>query len=129
MVSEIHRKKPHGRPKLKPTSRANGRMSVVRSKVEHVFGHQKDHMGLVICTIGLPRAKAAITMANMVLQHGSTAVASQPSCPRLTPTRPADPPYEINVSRQRAHSRVRPNDRWSPFCPKASVMLRLAGMY
>jgi IS5 family transposase len=66
MVSEIHRKKPRGRAMPKRTSRANGRKSVVRSKVEHVFGHQKDRMGLVIRTIGLARAKATITMANMV---------------------------------------------------------------
>ncbi len=70
MVSEIHRKKPRGCPMPKPTSRANGRKSVVRSKVEHVFGHQKDRMGLVVRTIGLARAKATITMANMVYNMG-----------------------------------------------------------
>lgn len=45
MKSEIHRKKPRGRPMSKRRSRANGRKSVARSKVEHVFGHQKDRMG------------------------------------------------------------------------------------
>jgi IS5 family transposase len=53
MQSEIHRKKPRGRPMSKRTSKANGRKSAVRSKVGHVFGHQKDRMGLVIRTIGL----------------------------------------------------------------------------
>lgn len=70
MASEIHRKKPQGRPISKRTSKANSRKSVVRSKVEHVFGHQKDRMGLIIRTIGLARAKAAITMANMVYNMG-----------------------------------------------------------
>ena len=51
-------------------SKANGRKSVVRSKVEHVFGHQKDRMGLVVRTIGLARAKAAITIANMAYNMG-----------------------------------------------------------
>ncbi|MCJ8335991.1 MAG: IS5 family transposase [Epibacterium sp.] len=70
MVSEIHRKKPRGRPMSKRTSKANGRKSVVRSKVEHIFGHQKDRMGLVVRTIGLARAKAAITIANMAYNMG-----------------------------------------------------------
>ncbi|NSY39849.1 IS5 family transposase, partial [Leisingera sp. ANG59] len=70
MKSEIHRKKPRGRPMSTPTSRANGRKSVVRSKVEHVFGHQKDRMGLTIRTIGLARARATITLANMVYNIG-----------------------------------------------------------
>lgn len=70
MKSEIHRKKPRRRPMLRRTSRANGRKSVVRSKVEHVFGHQKDRMGLIIRTIGLARAKATTTLANMVYNMG-----------------------------------------------------------
>ena len=43
----------------------NGRKSAVRAKVEHVFAHRKDRMGLAVRTIGLARARAAITMANM----------------------------------------------------------------
>ena len=65
MKSQIHRRKPRGRPMPKHTSRANGRKSTIRAKVEHVFGHQKRRMGLAIRTIGLARAKAAITIANM----------------------------------------------------------------
>lgn len=70
LKSEVHRKKPRGRTMSKRTSRANGRKSAVRAKVEHVFGHQKDRMGLVIRTIGLARAKATITLANMVYNMG-----------------------------------------------------------
>jgi transposase, IS5 family len=65
MKSQVHRKKPRGRPMPKRTRRANGRKSAVRAKVEHVFAQQKDRMGLTIRTIGLARAKAAITLANM----------------------------------------------------------------
>lgn len=65
MVSRIHRKKPRGRPMSRRTSRANGRKSVIRAKVEHVFAHQKARMGMTIRTIGLARARAAITLANM----------------------------------------------------------------
>ena len=70
LKSEVHRKKPRGRPMSKRTSKANGRKSTVRAKVEHVFGHQKDRMGLVIRTIGIARAKAAITLANMAYNMG-----------------------------------------------------------
>ena len=65
MTSRIHRKKPRGRPMSRRTARANGRKSSVRAKVEHVFAHQKDRMGLRIRTIGMARAKAAVTLANM----------------------------------------------------------------
>ncbi|MEM8554186.1 MAG: IS5 family transposase [Pseudomonadota bacterium] len=70
LKSEVHRKKPRGRPMSKRTSKANGRKSAIRAKVEHVFGHQKDRMGLTIRTIGLARAKATITLANIVYNMG-----------------------------------------------------------
>ncbi len=65
MTSRIHRRKPRGRPMGKRTAKANGRKSSIRAKVEHVFAHQKDRMGLRIRTIGMARAKAAVTLANM----------------------------------------------------------------
>lgn len=65
MISRIHRKKPRGRPMPSRTRRANGRKSVMRSKVEHVFAHQKTRMRLTIRTIGIARARAAVTLANM----------------------------------------------------------------
>jgi len=48
------------------TAKANPRKSAVRAAVEHPFAHQKGPMKLVIRTIGLARAEAAITLANMV---------------------------------------------------------------
>ena len=64
-VSRIHRKKPGGRPMPVRTTRANARKSTVRPRVEHVFGQQKDRMGLFVRTIGLARAEAKIGLANL----------------------------------------------------------------
>ena len=64
--SQIHRKKPKGKPMPANTARANGRKSKVRAAVEHVFAHQKGPMGLVIRTIGLARARVKIGLANLV---------------------------------------------------------------
>ena len=64
-VSDIHHKKPKGRPMSERTARANGRRSKIRAVVEHVFAHQKHRMGLLIRTIGLARARTRIGMANL----------------------------------------------------------------
>jgi IS5 family transposase len=64
-VSRIHRRKPAGRPMPRHHARANAVKSKVRAHVEHPFAHQKGVMGLVIRTIGLARASAAVTLANM----------------------------------------------------------------
>lgn len=64
-VSDIHHKKPKGRPMSEATSRANGRRSKVRAFVEHVFAQQKSRMGLFVRTIGMARARAKIGMANL----------------------------------------------------------------
>jgi transposase, IS5 family len=45
--SQIHRKKPKGKPMPRRTARANARKSAVRSAVEHVFARQKGTDGLV----------------------------------------------------------------------------------
>ena len=65
LVSRIHRKKPKGRPMPERTRRANGVKSAVRSKVEHVFAHQKGLMGVVVRTIGLARARVKIGLMNL----------------------------------------------------------------
>ncbi|MDR7260281.1 IS5 family transposase [Sphingomonas sp. BE270] len=64
-VSRIHRKKPRGKPMPARTARANAAKSKVRARVEHVFARQKDQMGLFIRTIGIKRAEAKITLANL----------------------------------------------------------------
>lgn len=64
-VSDIHHKKPKGRPMSEATSRANGRRSKIRAFVEHVFAQQKSRMGLFVRTIGIARARTKIGMANL----------------------------------------------------------------
>jgi IS5 family transposase len=63
--SQIHHKKPKGKPMPRPMARANARKSAVRARVEHVFAHQKDRMGLFIRTIGQVRAETKIGLANL----------------------------------------------------------------
>ena len=64
-VSRIHRKKPRGKPMPARTAKANAAKSTDRARVEHVFARQEAHMGLFICTIGIARAEAKITLANL----------------------------------------------------------------
>lgn len=82
LVSRIHRRKPQGRPMPEPTRRANARKSAVRSKVEHVFAHQKGPMAIIVRSIGIARARVKIGLANLaynirrlVWLHGRTAPA------------------------------------------------------
>ena len=63
--SQIHRRKPAGKPMPPATARANGRKSSIRARIEHVFAHQKNRFGLFIRTIGLARAEAKLTLANL----------------------------------------------------------------
>jgi IS5 family transposase len=64
--SQIHRRKPKGKPMPRRTARANARKSAVRAAVEHVFARQKGPMGLFIRTIGVARARTKIGLANLV---------------------------------------------------------------
>lgn len=61
--SDIHHKKPKGRPMSEAMARANGRRSKIRAFVEHVFAQQKARMGLFVRTIGIARARTKIGMA------------------------------------------------------------------
>jgi len=63
--SDIHHKKPKGRPMSEAMARANGRRSKIRAFVEHVFAQQKSRMGLFVRTIGVARARTKIGMANL----------------------------------------------------------------
>ncbi|EDP65230.1 Transposase (class II) [alpha proteobacterium BAL199] len=47
------------------TAQANAKKLSVRAAVEHVFAHQKMRFGLFIRTIGLARAEAKLTLANL----------------------------------------------------------------
>jgi transposase, IS5 family len=65
LTSRIHRRKPKGKAMPKATARANAAKSSIRAHVEHVFAHQKNRFGLFIRTIGLKRAEAKLTLANL----------------------------------------------------------------
>jgi IS5 family transposase len=65
LVSRIHRRKPAGKPMPPATAQANARKSSIRARIEHVFAHQKNRFGLFIRTIGLARAEAKLTLANL----------------------------------------------------------------
>lgn len=68
LKSRIHRRKPKGRPMPENMARANAAKSAVRARVEHVFAHQKNRYGLFIRTIGIARAQAKLTLANLELR-------------------------------------------------------------
>ena len=65
LKSRIHRRKPKGRPMSEHMARANAAKSAIRAKVEHIFAHQKNRYGLFIRTIGIARAEAKLTLANL----------------------------------------------------------------
>lgn len=65
LKSDIHQRKPKGKPMPETMSRTNGRRSRIRSAVEHVFARQKEKMKLFIRIIGIGRAKVKIGMANI----------------------------------------------------------------
>ena len=65
LTSRIHRRKPAGKPMPRHMARANAKKSAIRAAVEHVFAHQKARFGLFIRTIGLARAEAKLTLANI----------------------------------------------------------------
>lgn len=63
--SQIHRRKPAGKPMPAAIASANAKKSSVRARIEHVFAHQKNRFGLFIRTIGIARAEAKLTLANL----------------------------------------------------------------
>lgn len=63
--SQVHHRKPRGRPMAPNIRRGNAGRSKVRAAIEHVFAQQKGPMGLFIRTIGLVRARVKIGMANI----------------------------------------------------------------
>lgn len=68
--SEVHRKKPQGKPMAANVRRANNRRSQVRAHIEHVFAAQKHRMGLLVRTIGIERARTKIGLANLAYNMG-----------------------------------------------------------
>ncbi len=56
---------PAGKVMPKNVARANAGKSRFRAAVEHVFARQKTRIGLFIRTIGLKRAEAKLTLADI----------------------------------------------------------------
>lgn len=82
LTPEFQRPKPRGKPMPAHIARGNATRGRVRARVEHVFAAQKRRFDLVIRTIGLARATAKITLANLaynfkrlVWHQGRTAAA------------------------------------------------------
>ncbi len=65
LVAQFQRAKPRGRAMPPHLARGNATRARVRSCVEHVFAAEKRRMGLVVRTVGLLRATAKITLANL----------------------------------------------------------------
>jgi transposase, IS5 family len=65
LTPQFQRAKPRRRPMPPHIARGNATRARVRSRVEHVFAAEKRRMGLVVRTIGLLRATAKITLANL----------------------------------------------------------------
>jgi hypothetical protein len=64
-MTRWRQRKPKGRPIPKPLASWNATKSRIRARIEHVFAEQKDRTKFFIRTIGLARAKATVTRANM----------------------------------------------------------------
>ena len=62
-VSQIHRKKPKGKPMPRHIAQGNATKSKVRAAVENVFAHEKGIMGLFVRTVGIARARVKIGLA------------------------------------------------------------------
>jgi transposase, IS5 family len=63
--SQVHHRKPKGRPMPAHIRRGNASRSSVRAVIEHIFAHQKGPMALCIRTIGIARARVKIGLANL----------------------------------------------------------------
>ena len=63
--SQIHRKKPNGKPMPKHVSGANAKRSKMRACVEHVFADQNGPMDFSIRSVGLVRAEGRTATANI----------------------------------------------------------------
>ena len=120
-VSRIHHKKPRGKPMPHAVSRANAARSKIRARVEHVFAEQKDRMGLFIRTIGIARAEAAITLANMAYNMkrwcwlDGRIAPSAPSLARAQPRDNAREQIEPSLSLSGSNSSAVSNARWIRF--------------
>lgn len=65
LVPQFQRAKPRGKPMPAHVARGNATRGRIRARVEHVFADQKRRLHLAVRTVGLPRARTRITLANL----------------------------------------------------------------
>ena len=65
LKGQIHRRKPKGKPMPEATAHANAKKSSVHARIEHVYAHPKKRFDPFISTIGIARAEAKLTLANL----------------------------------------------------------------
>ena len=65
LVAQFQRAKPRGKPMPAHLVRGNATRARVHSRVEHVFAAEKRRMGMLLRSIGIVRAIAKITLANL----------------------------------------------------------------
>lgn len=65
LVPQFQRAKPRGKPMPAHVARGNATRGRIRARVEHVFAEEKRRLGLIVRSVGLPRAKTKITLANL----------------------------------------------------------------
>lgn len=65
LVPQFQRAKPRGKPVPPHIARGNASRGRTRARVEHVFAEQKRRRHLAIRTVGLPRARTRIMLANL----------------------------------------------------------------
>lgn len=125
--SDIHHKKPKGRPMSEAMSRANGRRSKIRAFVEHVFAQQKSRMRLFVRTIGIARARTKIGMANLaynltrfVWHQGRTALASRAKAAETAALKPKSA-IHVSPSSSQRHALRGDGTRRDPHGPRTSV--------
>ena len=106
-VSRIHRRKPRGRPMPERTAKANAVKSTVRARIEHVFAQQKAKMGLSIRTIGIKRAEAKITLANLAYNMNRLIFHDEGLRWRRCARKPENPPEKGAIGPLEPH--IRPN--------------------
>ena len=66
LVPQFQRPKPRGKPMPANRRRGNATRARVRIAIEHVFAAQKCRFGLVVRSVGLPRATTKLGLANLV---------------------------------------------------------------
>src|SRR4030095_3973561 len=117
--SRIPRRASQGTPLSQRAQEANRRRSKVRSRVEHVFGHQHTSMGgTIVRTIGLIRAKAKVGLMNLVYHISRVDFLERTATPRGCPPSPKAP-FARATQPRLLETNSRQNPQNAPLTPKS----------